>query len=98
MEPIGGVRVRSRLEEVLPRWDVSKKYALAVAAAPEVVFSAVERYEPGSSAVVRVLMALRGYGWRKTGSAAGRGLAASLVSFGFVPLGGRPGKEIVFGI
>lgn len=98
MEAIGEVRGRSRLDEVLPRWDVSKRYALAIGAAPDVVFSAIERYDPGSSVVVRVLMALRGYGWRKTGPAGGRGLASSLVNFGFVPLGGRPGKEIVFGV
>jgi hypothetical protein len=71
METIDKGPEGSRLDEVLPRWDVSKKYALAVDAAPDVVFSAIERYEPGSSVVVRVLMALRGYGSRKTGSAEG---------------------------
>ena len=88
----------SRLDEVMPRFDVSKSHRLFVEAPPDLVFRAVEEQDMRGSGVTRLLMALRGYGRRVRRPVAGQGLAASLAGFGFVPLGGRPGRELVFGI
>ncbi len=49
------------------------------------------------SRVTRFLMVLRGYR-RLRRPLRTEGLAASLAGRGFVPLGGRPGRELVFGL
>ena len=87
----------TRLDEVLPRFDVSKTYSLAVDAPAPVAFEAMESYDMRESRVTRFLMALRGYR-RLRRPLRTEGLAASLARRGFVPLGGRPGRELVFGL
>lgn len=49
------------------------------------------------SRITRALMALRGYR-RRVRPPRPEGLAASLAGRGFVALGGRPGRELVFGL
>jgi len=88
----------TRLDEVLPRFDVSKTHRLPVAAPPGRTFEALERYDPRESGFTRLLMALRGYGRLVRRPERPAGLAASLGAAGFVPLGGRPGRELVFGL
>jgi hypothetical protein len=63
-----------------------------------VVFEALQDYDLRESRVTRVLMALRGYGRRVRRPQRPEGLVASLAGAGFVPLGGRPGCELVFGL
>jgi hypothetical protein len=98
MGELMGGRSLSRLDEVLPEFNVSKIYRLRVAAAPERVYRAVEEYDPRGSPVLRFLMAVRGYGRRVSLRSGSAGLVASLESCGFVSLGGREGRELVFGL
>jgi hypothetical protein len=91
-------RRSSRLDEVLPEFTVSKSYRLRVAASPDRVYRAIEEYEIGSSWIVRFLMTVRGYGRRISRRSSSRGLVASLESCGFVSLGGRERRELVFGL
>lgn len=88
----------SRLDEVMPEFTVSKSYRLGVAASPDRVYRAIEEYEIGSAWIVRFLMTVRGYGRRVARPAHAEGLVAALESCGFVSLGGREGRELVFGL
>jgi hypothetical protein len=77
---------------------VSKAYRIAVAAPADAVFRAIETYDLRDSATARFLMTLRGYGRRVRRPAVPVGLVASLAGSGFVALGGRPGRELAFGL
>jgi len=88
----------SRLDEVLPEFTVSKIHRLPVAASPDRVYRAIEEYEIGRAWLVRFLMTVRGYGCRVARPASTGGLVGSLERCGFVSLGGRPGRELVFGL
>ncbi len=88
----------TRLDEVLPRFDVSKTHRLAVAAPAGRTFEVLERYDLRESGFTRLLLALRGYGRLARRPERPAGLAASLAAAGFVPLGGRPERELVFGL
>ena len=88
----------TRLDEVLPRFDFSKAYRLSVPAPPAVTFAALESYDIRESRTAQVLMFLRGYGRRVGRPAEPQGLVASLTQSRFVGLGGRPGREHVFGL
>lgn len=83
---------------MLPRFDFSKAYRLSVAAPPAITFAALESYDTRESRTARVLMFLRGYGRRVARPAEPQGLVASITRSFFVGLGGRPGREHVFGI
>ncbi|MEO8432075.1 MAG: hypothetical protein ABI592_11250 [Acidobacteriota bacterium] len=78
-------------------FDVAKTYRVPVAAPAAVVYDSIEGYDFRASRMVRLLMALRGYR-RLPGPAKPAGLIPSLTARGFVPLGGRPGRELVFGL
>jgi hypothetical protein len=88
----------TRLDEVLPRFDVSKTHRLPVAAPAGRIFDVLERYDLRDSGFTRLLLALRGYGRLARRPERPVGLAPSLAAAGFVPLGGRPGRELVFGL
>lgn len=77
---------------------MSRAYRIAVAAPADAVFRAIEAYDLRDSATARVLMTLRGYGRRVRRPTVPVGLVASLARSGFVPLGGRPGRELDFGL
>ena len=77
---------------------MSKAYRIAVAAPADAVFRAIEAYDLRDSAAARFLMTLRGYGRRVRRPAVPVGLVESLARSGFVPLGGRPGRELTFGL
>jgi hypothetical protein len=96
--PPAAARSGTRLDEVLPRFDVSKTHRLPVAAPAGRTFEALERYDLRESGFTRLLMALRGYGQSVRRPERPAGLAASLAAAGFVPLGGRPARELVFGL
>jgi len=95
-DPAPGSRLR--LDEILPQFDVSKSYRLAIASPAEDVFRAVKRYDMRESATARGLMWLRGYGRRVSRPTRPEGLLRSLERSGFVPLGEVPGRELVFGL
>ncbi|MDQ2869239.1 MAG: hypothetical protein M3S32_00755 [Acidobacteriota bacterium] len=83
---------------MLPRFHFSKAYRLSVASPPAVTFAALESYDIRESRTAQVLMFLRGYGRRVARPAESQGLVASLTHSRFVGLGGRPGREHVFGL
>lgn len=86
------------MDEILPRFDVSRTYRLAISASAEDVFRAVKRYDMRESATARCLMWLRGYGRRVRRPSGPEGLLPSVERSGFVPLGEVPGREVVFGL
>ena len=69
-----------------------------MAATAAVTFEALVHYDARESRISRMLMALRGYGRRVRRPERGEGLSESLARLGFVPLGGRPQQELVFGL
>ena len=87
-------RSRLLLDQLLPTYDVAKRYALAVPATPARVFSAAEAYDLRDSHVTRVLMRLRGYGPRMRSTGARAPLSETLTRFGFVFLGKIPCREM----
>ncbi|MEP6767315.1 MAG: hypothetical protein ABJC61_01510 [Acidobacteriota bacterium] len=82
----------------MPRFDFSRTYRLRVPAPAAVTFAALESYDVRESRTAQVLMFLRGYGRRVERPAAPQGLVASLTHSRFVGLGGRLGREHVFGL
>ncbi len=94
----GGLVAVPALERVLPRFDVAKRHRLEIAAPASAVWKALDRHEFAASGIGRLLMALRGYGPRRTGSAKPGTLAERLGRFGFVALERVEGREVVFGI
>jgi hypothetical protein len=62
------------------------------------VWEALERHEFAAAGVGRLLMALRGYGRRRTAAATPGTLAERLERFGFVALERVEGRELLFGI
>jgi hypothetical protein len=88
------VRSTLLIDEVLPEFDVRTRHSRHVAASPESVWRAVERYDLSrdGSLPVRALFRLRGL-------PAPRGSSREMLAgFGFVVLAERPGEEIVAGI
>jgi hypothetical protein len=73
----------------MPRWDVRKRHAIALQAAPERVWSALAETTLGEMPVARVLFRLRGLS-----SASDRGL---LDLEGFQRIAEDPGRELVVG-
>jgi hypothetical protein len=81
------------LAEVMPECDFLSRHSRRVAAPPESVWWAAERYDLSRDATlpVRLLFRLRGLGVLK-GS-----IRDALSALGFTVLAERPGEEIVFG-
>lgn len=69
-----------------------------MAATAAATFEALVHYDARESRISRTLMALRGYGRSVRRPEGGEGLPASLARLGFIPLGGRPQRELVFGL
>jgi len=81
------------LAEVMPECDFLSRHSRRVAAPPEAVWSAVDRYDPSrdASLPVRSLFRLRGL------RVAGGSIREALGGYGFALLAERPTEEIVFG-
>jgi hypothetical protein len=81
------------LDEVLPEFDYHSPHDRHVLASPDVVASAIERYDVGrdASPLVRLLFRLRGL---KVPSGS---LRDALTGSGFGVLAERPGEEVVVG-
>ena len=88
------------LDRWLPKFDVSKRYAIEIAESPERVWEELLRYDFGDSIVTALLMGLRGYGFRRkrTGASQGSSLKERLERFAFTLLEEKPGRELVFGL
>jgi hypothetical protein len=84
---------KTLLDEVLPEFDYRSRHDRHVLASPDVVASAVERYDVGrdASPLVRLLFRLRGL---KVPSGS---LRDALTGSGFGVLAERPGEEVVVG-
>jgi hypothetical protein len=82
----------------MPRFDVAKRHALEIRSPAAAVWQALERHEFAAAGVGRLLMALRGYGRRRTATAMPGTLAERLERFGFVALERVEGRELLFGI
>jgi hypothetical protein len=96
------VNRRSRLEELLPRYDFNEVHTRAVAAPPDRVFDAITAVTLGEMPLVRLLFGLRSLPARLAGrkglpQAKDEPLFAQMVDFGFTILGEEPGREIVAG-
>jgi hypothetical protein len=84
------------LDRWSPEFDVSKRYAVPVAASCERVYEELLSYDFGRSVATRLLMTLRGYGFRGGGDASS--LVERLRRFGFTLLEEKSGEELVFGL
>lgn len=88
----------SSLDEFLPRFHFSERHALPVAAPAARAWDALLAADLRDPAIVRVLLFLRGYGRRARRPESDVSLADRLAHVGFVKLGERAGRELVFGI
>ena len=86
------------LHEILPRFDVSSRHRLLVAAPAARTWDALVRADLRDSTIARLLLRLRGYGARARRMEGDGTLSQSLSGLGFVPIGERPGSELVFGL
>jgi hypothetical protein len=95
-------RPQSLLEEVLPRFDANEVHDLWVPAQPNVVFAAVKQVTAREVRLLVPLEALRGLPALLAGHLAFRPNRSAPVleefTVGVVPLGERPGTEIVAGV
>jgi hypothetical protein len=95
-------RPQSLLEEVLPRFDANEVHDLWVPAQPNVVFAAVKQVTAREVRLLAPLEALRGLPALLAGHLAFRPNRSAPVleelTVGVVPLGERPGTEIVAGV
>jgi hypothetical protein len=93
---------RSLLEEVLPRFDASEVHDVWVPARPDVVFAALKNVTVREVRLLTPLEALRGLPSLLAGRPAFRpdrsAPALEAFTIGVVPLGERPGAEIVAGV
>jgi hypothetical protein len=93
---------RSRLDELLPRYDFNEVHARVIAAPPDRVFEAVKTVILGNMPLVRLLFGIRSLPARLAG---GRGLPrakdepflAQMVDLGFTVLAEDPKRELVAG-
>jgi hypothetical protein len=93
---------RSRLDELLPRYDFNEVHARVIAAPPDRVFEAVKTVSLGEMPLVRLLFGIRSLPTRLAG---GRGLPRAedkplfgeMVELGFTVLADDPKREIVAG-
>jgi hypothetical protein len=88
-----------RLDEFLPRWHYNEVHATSVAASPARVMRAIREVTPSEIAFFRLLMALRGLGFRKGAAAAtSRPLLEGALRRGFLVLAEDADRELVLGV
>jgi hypothetical protein len=93
---------RSRLDELLPRYDLNEVHARVIAAPPDRVFEAVKTVTLAEVPLVRLLFGIRSLPARLAG---GRGLPRAkdeplfgeMVELGFTVLAEDPKREVVVG-
>ena len=98
VEEQNDVLIDRLLDEILPAYDVAKEHELLVDAPAERTWRALLESDLRDPVISRVLMFLRGYGRHARPERAMRTLPERLESLGFVRLGERPGRELVFGL
>jgi hypothetical protein len=94
---------RSRLDELLPRYDLNEVHARVIAAPPDRVFEAVKTITLAEMPLVRLLFGIRSLPARLAG---GRGLPrpkdeplfGEMVDLGFTVLAEDPKREVVVGV
>jgi hypothetical protein len=85
------------IEEVLPEYDVHEVHSLWVAAPPGAVYEAVKAVSAVDVRLFGPLMRLRTFGRSRRVLDPRPPLLDELLKVGFMPLGERPGEEIVVG-
>jgi hypothetical protein len=89
------------IDEWMPSFDVAERHETRIAAPREAVWTALRGMEVARPPLVRALFALRVLPMLLTGrgrSGAKKFAGGDLQSLGFVPLGERPGEEILLGV
>jgi hypothetical protein len=91
------LRVTTLLDEVLAEYDVNEVHDLWVPARPDATYEAVKAVTAAEVRLFGPLMRLRTFG--RSGQAFGPNapLLDEMQKDGFVPLGERPGEEVVLG-
>jgi len=84
------------IDEFLPGYDVSNKYAVTVNASPERVFEVVRRFDITKASLAMLLFRLRGI--QEAWSEEKKFDVDSLVKTGFVVLGEDPAQEFLLGL
>jgi hypothetical protein len=89
--------VGALLDEVMPNYDVHEVHALWVPARPAAAYEAVKEVTAGEVRLLGPLMRLRTFGRLGRANDPGRPVIAEMQKLGFIPLGERPGDEVVLG-
>ena len=92
-----GFRPLSLLDEVMPRYDVHELHSLWMPASPPDAYRAVMEVTARDVRLFGPLMRLRTFGRSRHVFDADGPLLEEMVKIGFMPLGDRPGEEIVVG-
>jgi hypothetical protein len=89
--------VRALLEEVMPEFDVQEVHSLWMPAPPADAFEAVKAVSAREIRLFGPLMRLRTFGRLRRVLEPGAPLIEEMQGVGFIPLGERPGDEVVYG-
>ena len=92
-----GFRPLSLLDEVMPRYDVHEVHSLWMPASPAEAYRVVMEVRAREVRLFGPLMRLRTFGRSRQVFHADAPLLAEMVKIGFMPLGERPGEEVVVG-
>lgn len=83
----------------MPTYDFDEKHEMIVRASAETVYAALDSFDFNESAVIRWLFRLRGLALNDSCGAVAQTLTLrDMTKFGFVVLGEKPNKEILFGL
>jgi hypothetical protein len=98
VQPHGKIaEVPELIEEVLPDYDVHEVHSLWVPAAPADAYEAVKAVSASEVRLFGPLMRLRTFGRSGRVFDPQAPLLGEMLKIGFVPLGERPGEEVVVG-
>jgi len=89
--------VRALLDKVMPEYDVHEVHSLWMPAPPADAFEAVKAVSAREIRLFGPLMRLRRFGRSRPARDPRAPLTGELQKVGFIPLGERPGEEIVYG-
>jgi hypothetical protein len=85
------------LDDVMPEYDVHEVHSIWVPVAPEEAYEAVRKVSASDVRLFGPLMVLRTVGRSRRLFGPAQPLIGEMLKVGFMPLGERPGEEVVLG-
>lgn len=90
------------IDDIMPLYDVSKRYSMTIAASADKVYSALKKANLNDSPFIRLLFLLRGlpaiYKSPRVSAESNRLTISDIANSGFMLLAEKPEEEIVIGI